>query len=672
MSDLSIPGVTTGKVDTKRLVDAAMEPDRARLKSKEAELQQIRDQKTVWQDVKQRLSQVETNARNLFGAQNPFREKKADSSDASVLTATATRDADPEKHEIRVLQTASVDRFLSDPVDRDFRAPAGTYRFRVGDDEARVAFRGGSLAELVDTINRGAGKLVEARLVRVSEKTLVLSIEAKKPGAANALSLLDAAADLGTGLGILAASGRQLAAPPLAAESAATPPDPRKVLFADGAIDLKPGGEVTLPFPAGQTLTPDIELQVRLKVTSFAEEPYKTPSPPPGPRIPSSGRAQYQGNTVENESPELFTPPWKPPEAPRRTDDFHVVGAVSQGTPVALPPVEPRDGEQTLRMPIGRLAPNLESLTFSNRNTHREIVVSEVRLVDPSVRGDYKPKNPRSQAQDAVVELDGIRVTRPTNQIDDLLTGVNLTLHKPGDKPVNLEIAPNAEATKNAIIQFVGNYNQLLGRVDVLTRNDEQVVADLTYLTDEERAKARQQLGLLQGDLALNQMKSRMREIVAGAYPTSAGRDLALLAQIGVGTDASRPGSGIDKSRLRGYLEIDEDRLQGALNNRTDAVRQLFGNDTDGDFVVDSGVAFSLVETLHPYLTAGGLIGTRITTIDQTAGRRERDIATLAKQLQDKEAKLERDFATMQGALNNLSRSSSAIDNFSRGAGGGR
>ncbi len=673
MSDLSIPGVKSN-IDTKAMVDAVMEPDRARLKRQEQDLQKIRGQKTIWQDVRQRMSQVETSARGLYSFQNPFREKTAVSSDAAILTATATRDAGIESHSLRVVQTATADRFQSDPLDRDFRASAGTYRFRVGEEEAKVSFRGGSLAELVDAINRGAGRLVEARLVRVTDTSQVLVIEAKKTGSANPLSLLDAAADLGVRIGLLAPSGRQLSTPPLAPESLAAPVSPDKVLFRNGTLDLKPGGEATLPFPGGRPIAPEIQLEVRLRVIDLPQEAFGTPAPPPGPQVTSSGRGEFQGATVPNEPSEPLAPPWNPPEPPRRIDDLRVISAQAGGRTIELPPLEAREGEQTYRVGLGTLTNSLDALAFSNRNTNREIVIEEVRLVDPTARGEYKPKNAVTQARDAVIDMDGIRITRGANQIDDLLPGVNLTLRGASEKPVTLDVKTDTEAVKNAVIQFVGYYDQLLGRIDVLTRSDEQVLADLSYLSDEEKKRAREELGALQGDLALNQIKNRLRETVAAPYPTSAGRELALLVQIGVGTDTGRAGgsAGIDKSRLRGYLEIDEAKLEKAIDGRIDAVRELFGNDTDGDFAVDTGLAFAVAENIRPYTQPGGVVGNRIAAIDDTAGRRERDIATLTKQLADKEARLKREYATMEGALGTLDRSSRALENFNNNLGGQR
>ena len=64
------------------------------------------------------------------------------------------------------------------------------------------------------------------------------------------------------------------------------------------------------------------------------------------------------------------------------------------------------------------------------------------------------------------------------------------------------------------------------------------------------------------GDISLMQLKNSLQDIMMNPYPTSLGRDMRLLAQIGISTDARALGSlTLDKTRLRGYLEIDEPKL---------------------------------------------------------------------------------------------------------------
>jgi len=156
MSDLSIPGVTD-KYSTQKIIDALMKVKREPLTRMEAELATEQQKKTVWQDVNKKLSGLRDIARALFGFQNPFSDKVATSSDESILTATATRQAPTETKQIRVKQVATADRFLSRSLPRDFTVEAGQYGFRVGDKEVSLAWKGGTLKSFAEALSaRGA------------------------------------------------------------------------------------------------------------------------------------------------------------------------------------------------------------------------------------------------------------------------------------------------------------------------------------------------------------------------------------------------------------------------------------------------------------------------------------------------------------------------------------
>ena len=666
MSDLSIPGVAS-KIDTKSMIDALMEPDRVRLRRQAEEVDVLRDQKNVWQEVRGRLNQLDTAARGLYSFQNPFREKTATVGDPTALSATVTRDAARESHAFRVVQLARPDRFLSEPMDLGFQAPAGSYRFRVGEEEIRFDFKGGSLEELAETINRRAGKLLGARVIRNTANTRVFLLEGKKDGAGAAVELLDEAAAFGVKAGLLASAGRTLETPPL---TSAVRPEGRPEGAEQTEIQLTPGASASLPFPA-QPMPDTAVLEIRVRVTSIDQKAHEAPRPPQGPALAPSGRGTFQGHAVENEPSQFIMPRWEPPAAPKRVDDLAFAAIETGGRTAALPPLEAREGEQVVRVTVTDVAPGIDGLRFENRNTHREIVVSEVRLYDPTARGEYQPVNPLSRAQDAILEMDGIAVTRSSNQIDDLLTGVNITVLKQTESPVDLRIDTDKETIKSKLIEFVGYYNQTLTSIDILSRTDRQIVEDANYLGDQEREKALKQLGLLQGDLALNQLKNRLRQTIVTPYPTQLGPEMSMLVQVGIATDTGRPGATgtLSGTKLRGYLEIDEARLEEALARSPEAVAELFGSDTDRDFVIDSGVGFAISRDVRPFIQTGGLIAGRVGNIDTTVSRRERDIATANRQLEEKEERLRRDYTMMEGMLNTLERSSQAIENFNQSTG---
>ena len=116
-------------------------------------------------------------------------------------------------------------------------------------------------------------------------------------------------------------------------------------------------------------------------------------------------------------------------------------------------------------------------------------------------------------------------------------------------------------------------------------------------------------LGAMQGDVTLNQLRTTLQRTASSSYKTSADRDMALLSQIGVSTDSRKPGGsgGLDVSRLRGYLEIDEKALEQALRDKLPAIKELFGSDTDGDMIIDSGFAYAVDAVTKPFVETGGL-----------------------------------------------------------------
>jgi flagellar hook-associated protein 2 len=294
--------------------------------------------------------------------------------------------------------------------------------------------------------------------------------------------------------------------------------------------------------------------------------------------------------------------------------------------------------------------------------------VRNVRLYDVTARGDYRAVNALSSAQDAVVVMDGIEATRENNEFDDLLPGVRMSLHSPGEGPVKLTVARDIEGMKSALINFVGNYNKLLMDIDILTRQDAGVIDNALYLSDDERERARKDLGLLQGNVTLMQLKSRLQRIMMDPYPTEGGREMTLLAQLGISTSGGQfqTSGSIDRNLLRGYLQIDEARLAEALNRHADWVRQLFGYDRDNDLVVDSGIAFQTDTYLKSYVATGGIVSGRTGAIDTAIARKSREIDDYNQHLVDYEREMRRKFGVMEGALDSLEKSSQAIENLNR------
>jgi flagellar hook-associated protein 2 len=547
---------------------------------------------------------------------------------------------------------------------------AGDYIFRVGEKEATLTFRGGSLKEFVDALNKRAGMPVEAALVSDTRDTQALVIAGRETGAANRLTFLGKATDLAERTGMVERAATGVRKVPLAASSVVPwekPLGQDGYTVKDGVLTMDPGSEAKIPLSPAETLNPNMVLELLVKVQRIPQATVEEVKPPSGPAIPDTGYIEYGGIRIQSESSKTPLPEWEAPKPPEVVTDMRVLFAEGDGKLLELPPIADTTDFQRIRIPVGELAGTLGAIDVRNSNTHRKIVISDISLYDKTQRGDYRPAHPLEEAGDAELTLDGIKVTRPTNMIDDLMPGVTLSLKAPTSEPVEMSIARDVEGIKEQILTLIGTYNRFITDIDVLTRKDEKIIEDADYLTDEEKAKARENLGVLFGDLTLQQLKSTLQTAFMNPYPTSEGRDLALLAQIGISTDTRAPGGGgIDKTRLRGYLEVAEDTLTTSITQHPDAVKELFGNDTDGDLVVNAGLAYSMDTLLRPFVVTGGILPSKIGTLDQQITRKNREIADYNKYLEDYLAQLKKKYGQMESALDALEKSSQSLENFNK------
>ena len=165
-------------------------------------------------------------------------------------------------------------------------------------------------------------------------------------------------------------------------------------------------------------------------------------------------------------------------------------------------------------------------------------------------------------ARNAEFKVDGLGTTveRQGNTVDDLFTGVTLTLFKaePGTT-IEIDVERDLNQLKQGIVDFVDAYNE------VRTFINRQA---LTEVPEDDETGA----GILAGTSMLSDARSRLSAAV-GAAADAADPVFAVLDQIGIRIQG--PGE-VSDPLLANTLEIDETRLDEALLNESEAVRELF------------------------------------------------------------------------------------------------
>ena len=160
--------------------------------------------------------------------------------------------------------------------------------------------------------------------------------------------------------------------------------------------------------------------------------------------------------------------------------------------------------------------------------------------------------------QDARMRLNGIQVTRGSNTVDDLVTGVTFSLleAEPGTT-IDVQVERSISGVRSTIQGFVDSYNEVMTFI-----NDQ-------FSFDPETLEG----GVLLGDSTLSSVQTQLRGMLSNEVSGLTG-DYDAFVSVGIESDA------------KGLLSIDAATLDEALSNNFNDVVSLFigqGTTTDTD-----------------------------------------------------------------------------------------
>ncbi len=664
MSDLSIPGVTD-TYKTNDLISSLMKLERVPRERVQETLEKYTAEQNAWRGMNRQMTALRDSARTLYSYNNPFNEKTAESSNPEALTADISRDASFETIKLDIRKIAAADRFMSRELDRNYTVPAGNYIFSAGDNSVNLNWRGGKVQDFVTSLNRRSNNTVRAAVIGISGNSQALLVESLQQGADKQLTFGGAALDLALDAGLIEQGGdegTQFGLDP--SEVKAVPgADMRGTAVSQGSITAPPRSAFQLMLPE-QARSGEAAL-VEFSVSTEAyipEEPQIdfTADSGNGMEVPgTAGSADFRGVSIENRGSEAAVPEMPPSPAQPEQEGAMVFLRLQDGSEI---PLEPSSRADSYTIDLSSYGP-AESIVLRNTAADKTAVLENAfAYTDPQGSG-YHPLNPVETAGDAEFTYQGIRITRGTNSVDDLIPGVTLNLHAPTERTATLTIESNIENSKEAIITMVGNYNRLMAELNILTQNKPELISEIGYFTEQERKDAETKLGMFSGDFTLVNEKNTLQRLLSASYRTQEDALFQLMDQIGISTK-SGTFSGYSENQYRGYLEIDEKKLDKALGDDISGVKNLFGFDGDGDLIIDTGLAYELDRNLQSFVQIGGVIAAKTSGIDTKIKSTQEQINRLDVQLARKEQELRKKYGSMEGSLKNLESQSSAISNF--------
>lgn len=209
----------------------------------------------------------------------------------------------------------------------------------------------------------------------------------------------------------------------------------------------------------------------------------------------------------------------------------------------------------------------------------------------------FRFKNVQS-ASDAELTYNNAMVKRSSNQIDDIINGLHLTLmHKTEEgKPVSVNITNNTEDIISEVKEFVKKYNELVPKLDSSTK----------YNVETKKG------GVFNTESAIRTIRPSINQ--AFLYSIGNGSEIKSLVNYGLTLN--------DKS----VMNLDEAKLSNMVNSNPDDTRKLFygdeKKDNTGKYNKIPGVFTKLKDVFADLLEGGNA---KITTFESKLEKEMQD-----------------------------------------------
>lgn len=240
-----------------------------------------------------------------------------------------------------------------------------------------------------------------------------------------------------------------------------------------------------------------------------------------------------------------------------------------------------------------------------------------------------KPANLHQSAQDAKLVVDGISITRPTNQISEVIPGVTMALTKVGVTST-VRVASDTTVLKAKIQGFVSAYN------DIVNAGHTATGYSGTKATNP----------VLAGESSIRRALDQFARLVGSAVPGTSGA-YTTLGSVGV------------KLGSNGTLTFDGAKLDAAIVKDPDGVRRLFITDTG---LGASGVMKTMATTIDALVTGStSPIKARIDALAAKSKRLDESRVDKQRNIDRYEQQLRKQFSALDQAMSKYQAMSAAI-----------
>lgn len=271
-------------------------------------------------------------------------------------------------------------------------------------------------------------------------------------------------------------------------------------------------------------------------------------------------------------------------------------------------------------------------------------------------------------SQNAELFLNGKPITRSSNTISDMITGVTLELREvselndpdldPDDplryKTESLTITEDTSKVKTLIEEFVKNYNSYLSTVASATKYTAPDRESQSTTPDSTN-------GALFSDGSLRRLTSQLKSTVGGNYPDAD----ALIQSLGsIGITVKFDGKiGDERSGALGELSIDTKKLDAALKDNPKAVEALFLGKAGSE-----GIKDRMEDVFNTYLgdkssvtKKEGVIETALESLREQEKRIGKQITAVEARIEETMLRREKEYQRLDKAMSDMNNMSTRL-----------
>ena len=593
------------------------------------------------------------------------------------FTVTANRLANTTTYDIAIKDIAASQKFSSKAYNMSDQLPAGTIVLKVGEEEKTIEFAGGSLVNLQKAIDKAFGKDIKTTVTQKSKNLQVLTIDLVKTGSKNIVEVVSDDAGILKELNMFTRRPYRYLGHIFNEQLINKWEDESENLSTNYFVKkdfmvLKGVNKVSMPLHREAEANENITISITARASdSLDDEDAPIIPPTVDLSIPDTGVTFNKIDSVIFKDVELYGEGLSPADSSRTFEDIkkykealEAERKAKEGLEAEAPEAINADGFnseiigvkyinkagdevekffalptissswQRLNIPIGNQFEEGDVITevvLINHNEGYNIFYKDL-LVEDMGREEDAPNYLVSEATDARASIDGVDVLSESNEFNDVVNGLNITAKKVTPEAYATTIEVDKEGVVNAIVDFIRAYNEVIDLLNDTTQrplsrdirdgienmNRTDLIDLATTLnvefdpeiSDSGLKKKLYYVGVFSGNALVSTISQRIKMIVADSYETDYGEELALLDQIGI----NRGNAGEEWSKVKkGFLQVDEEKFMNKIETQMDGIEELFSNDTTGDDIPDTGVAYTMSDFVTPYSQTRGIVENSIT-----------------------------------------------------------